>query len=96
LSDDRRARNAALLRIAIRVLGGVLGVLAAAFAIFESLLFLISEHQEIAAMHGSWFGLFIAGLLALGFAAFGVLVSFFLLRYALRGNQTKLRFSLLS
>jgi hypothetical protein len=66
----------------------VLEVLAAASAIFESLLFLVSERQEMEAIHGSWLGLFFAGLLALGFAAFGVLVSFFLFRYALRGKKT--------
>jgi hypothetical protein len=74
--------------ILIRVLGGVLGVLAAALAILLSLLFLDSEHQEMRAMHGSWFGFFVVVLLALVFAAFGFLVSFFLIRYALRGNKT--------
>ena len=53
------------------------GVLAAAFAIFEALLFLVSEHQEMEAMHGSWFRLCLAGLLALGFAAFLFLSSCF-------------------
>ncbi|MGC2753315.1 MAG: hypothetical protein WCA40_13230 [Candidatus Acidiferrum sp.] len=38
-------------------------------------------------MHGSWFGLLVAALIAVGFAAFGVLVSFYLLRYAFRGNK---------
>ncbi len=76
------------IRLPIRVLGGVLGVLAAPFAIFESLLFMVSERQEMQSMQGSWSGLFVAAVFALGFAAFGVLVSFFLLRYALRGNKT--------
>jgi hypothetical protein len=70
------------------MLGGVLGVLAGPIAIFVAFLFLVSEHQEMEAMHGSWFGLLVAALIALGFAVFGVLVSYFLLRYALRGNKT--------
>jgi hypothetical protein len=70
------------------VLGGALGVLAAPSTIFLSLLFLVSEHQEMEAMHGSWFGVLFAALFALGFAAIGILVSFFLIRYALRGNKT--------
>jgi hypothetical protein len=76
------------IRILIRVLGGLLGVLAGPISIFLSFLFLASEHPEMEAMHGSWFGLFVAALIALGFAAFGVLVSYHLLRYALRGNKT--------
>jgi hypothetical protein len=73
----------------------VRGVRAAAFAIFESLLFLVSERQEMEAMHGSCYGLFLAGLPALGFAAFGVLVSFFAsIRFA-RQPDIKLRSSLL-
>jgi hypothetical protein len=75
------------IRIGIRALGGVLGVLAAPSTIFLSLLFLVSEHQEMEAMHGSWFGLLVAALFALGFAAIGVLVSFKLLRSAFRGNR---------
>ena len=74
--------------ILTRMLGGVLGVLAGPIAIFVAFLFLVSEHQEMEAMHGSWFGLLVAALIALGFAVFGVLVSYFLLRYALRGNKT--------
>jgi ABC-type sulfate transport system permease component len=76
------------IRILMRVLGGLLGALAGPIAIFLSFLFLVSEHQEMEAMHGSWSGLFVAALIALGFAAFGVLVSYYLLRYALRGNKT--------
>lgn len=75
------------LQTLVRVLGGALGFLAAPLAIFESLLFLVSEHQEMESIHGSWFGLLVAALIAVGFAAFGVLVSFYLLRYAFRGNK---------
>ena len=39
------------------------------------------------AMHGSWFGLLVAALVALGFAVFGVLVSLYLLRYSFRENK---------
>jgi hypothetical protein len=49
--------------------------------------FLVSEYREMEAMHGSWFGLLVAALVALGFAVFGVLVSLYLLRYSFRENK---------
>jgi hypothetical protein len=77
LNDGRRRGTPTLVPNSDKAsLNAVRGVLAAAFAIFEALLFLVSEHQEMEAMHGSCYGLFLAGLPALGFAAFDVLVFF--------------------
>jgi ABC-type Fe3+ transport system permease subunit len=47
------------------------------------------EHQERQSMQASWFGFFFAVLFALGIVAVGILISFFLLRYAVRGNMAR-------
>jgi hypothetical protein len=63
-----------------------MGVFIGPFALFESLLYLSKERQELETTHGSQAGFYIAVLIGIAISALGLLISFFLLRYAFRGN----------
>jgi hypothetical protein len=71
------------------VLGGALGRVLGLLAIFEPLLFVANELQEMKSYDGpiSIPGAMDASLLVLGVALLFALASYFLLRYAFRGNK---------
>jgi ABC-type Fe3+ transport system permease subunit len=79
-------------RIILRVMGGVMGLIAMLLAIFLPLSFISNKMQEMESAkqyngHASLWGAIGGSLTVLIFAAFSALISYFLLRYALRGNQ---------
>jgi hypothetical protein len=78
-----------LIRIILRVTSGALGLVAGFLAIFEPLLFVANELQEMKSYDGpiSIPGAIGGSLLVLGVALLLAFASYFLLRYAFRGNK---------
>ncbi|HXN53239.1 MAG TPA: hypothetical protein VN943_15010 [Candidatus Acidoferrum sp.] len=77
----------------LRVLGGVLGLIAGIAAIFLPLLFVSDQLREIESMkqyggHVSFWGAVGGSLTILVCAGFAALLSYLFLRYALRGNKS--------
>ena len=72
-----------LARVILRVLGGAVGLVLGFLAIFEPLLFVANELQEMKSYDGPIGGSF----LVLGVALLFAFASYFLLRYGFRGNK---------
>jgi hypothetical protein len=78
-----------LARVILRVLGGALGLVLGFLAIFEPLLFVANELQEMKSYDGpiSIPGAIGGSFLVLGVALLFAFASYFLLRYGFRGNK---------
>jgi hypothetical protein len=78
-----------LLRVILKVLGGAVGLVLGFLAIFEPLLFVANELQEMKSYHGpiSIPGAIGGSLLVLGVALLFAFASYFLLRYGFHGNK---------
>ena len=78
-----------LARVILRVLGGALGLVLGFLAIFEPLLFVANELQEMKSYDSpiSIPGAIGGSFLVLGVALLFAFASYFLLRYGFRGNK---------